>query len=88
MMQKPKAPGKKNSQLNQSVKEDNHVEGLVKKIEKNGIEEEDEATPGDKRRRKEGGTPEEHKRASKVAMCKIGGGSKIPQPTQMQNLTK
>ena len=88
MMQKPKAPGKKNSQLNPSLKEDNHVEVLVKKIEKNGIEEEDEAIPGDKRRSKEGGTQEEHKRASKVAMCKIGGGSKIAQPTQMQNLIK
>ena len=88
MMQKPKAQGKKNSQLNPSLKEDNHVEVLVKKIEKNGIDEEDEALQGDKRRREGGGTPEEHKRASKVLMCKIGGGSKIAQPAKVQNLIK
>ena len=74
MMQKPKAVGKKNSQ---------HVEGLVNKIEKNGTIVEDEVLQGDKRRREGGNTPEDQKRVSKVAMCKISGGSKIAQPTQL-----
>ena len=65
-----------------------HVEGLVKKIEKNGSGEstEDDVTIGEKRRRQEGGTPEEVKRASKISMSKIGGGSRITPPTNLKNL--
>ena len=65
-----------------------HVEGLVKKIEKNGNEEaEDENQGGKKRRIEAGSTPEDQKRVSKIAMCKIGGGSKIGPPTETQSLT-
>ena len=109
MMQKPKASGKKNSQLTVSKKEDkleksprssslvgnqlveyvpDHVEGQVKIIEKNSVEGAEEDLQGDKRRREEGGTPEDQKRVSKVAMSKFGGASKIAQPTLLQNLIK
>ena len=64
-----------------------HVEGLVKNIEKKGIDkkEEDEAQQGDKSRREEGSTPEELKRASKILMGKSSGGSKIAAPTKIQS---
>ena len=65
-----------------------HVEGLVKNIEKKGSgeKEEDESQHGDKRRREPGSTPEEQKRVSKIAMSKIGGGSKVAPPTKIQSL--
>ena len=65
-----------------------HVEGLVKNIEKKGSDEkaEYESQHGDKRRREPGSTPEEQKRVSKIAMSTIGGGSKIAPPTKIQSL--
>ena len=65
-----------------------HVEGLVKMIENNSVEEAEDKLQGDKRRREEGGTPEDQKRASKITMNKIGGVSKIAQPTKVQSLIK
>ena len=60
----------------------------MKKIEKNvNEEEEDESQGGGKRRREPGSTPEENKRASKISMAKLGGGSKIALPTKAQSLT-
>ena len=70
-------------------KKADNVEVLVKKIEMNGAEGVEKETPtGEKRQRVEGGTPEDQKRASKISMGKIGGGSKIAQPTIQQNLIK
>ena len=64
-----------------------HVEGLVQKIENNGIDEgEDDSQGGKKRRIEAGSTPEDQRRVSKIAMSKIGGGSKIAPPTKTQNL--
>ena len=101
-MQKPKTSGKQNSKVNVSLKEENlerkssttslvgnQVEELVKKIEKNGVEEEeDDPQQGEKRPIEVGGTPEEQRRASKIAKSKTGGGSKIALPAKMQNLIK
>ena len=96
MMVKPKAQGRKNNQLDASVKVgsqvveyvQDHVEVLVKKIENNGDEEEeDEIQGGEKRSREPGSTPEEHKRSIKKSMNKFGGGSKIALATKMPNLT-
>ena len=101
-MQKPKTSGKQNSKVNVSLKEENlerkssttslvgnQVEELVKKIEKNGVEgDEDDPQQGEKRPIEVGGTPEEQRRASKIAKSKTGGGSKIALPAKMQNLIK
>ena len=58
------------------------VEGLVKMIEKNGIELEDELHQGGKRPIEVGGTPEEQRRASKFSKSKVGGTSKIALPAK------
>ena len=83
-----KSPSPKNLLGNQVVEYfPDKVEGLVKMIEKNcSLVEEDEFQQGGKRPMEVGGTPEEQRRASKIAKSKVGGGSKIALPAKTQNL--